>query len=90
MNLINKRKHGRSRLLGISLLIGALFCAFLTMTEQAFSEVPRGVFCLLPVGEGTGPDSFVYSDPDVDGISMRQRWGDLEPVEGVYDWSVSG
>jgi hypothetical protein len=87
MNLIKKRKHGRSRLLGISLLIGALFCAFLTITDQAFSEVPRGVFCLLPSGGGTGPDPFVYSDPDVDGISVRQRWGDLEPVEGVYNWT---
>jgi beta-galactosidase GanA len=28
----------------------------------------------------------VYSDVDVDGISVRQRWGDLEPIEGVYDW----
>ena len=87
MNLINERKHGRSRLLGISLLIGALFCAFLTMTEKAFSQVPRGVFCLLGAGEGTGRHSLVYSDPDVDGIGMRQRWADLEPAEGVYDWS---
>jgi hypothetical protein len=87
MNLINKRKHGRSRLLGISLLIGALFCAFLTMTEKAFSQVPRGVFCLLGAGEGTGRHSLVYSDPDVDGIGMRQRWADLEPAEGVYDWT---
>jgi hypothetical protein len=87
MNLINKRKHGRSRLLGISLLIGALFCAFLTMTEKAFSQVPRGVFCLLGAGEGTGRDSLVYSDPDVDGIGMRQKWADLEPAEGVYDWT---
>ena len=42
---------------------------------------------MLPAGGGAGPDPFVYSDPDVDGISVRQRWGDLEPVEGVYDWT---
>ena len=38
-------------------------------------------------GQGTGQDPFVYSDPDVDGISVRQNWGDLELTEGVYDWS---
>ena len=56
------------------------------MAEKAFSEVPRGVFCLLPNGQGAGRDPFIYSDPDVDGISVRQDWGDLEPIEGVFDW----
>ena len=70
-------------------LLAALFFAFLTMTEKAFAEIPRGVFCLQPSGQGTGQDPYVYSDPDVDGISVRQKWGDLEPAEGVYDWSLS-
>ena len=47
----------------------------------------RGVFCLLPEGHGTGRDPSVYSNPDVDGISVRQDWGDLEPTEGTFDWS---
>jgi hypothetical protein len=47
----------------------------------------RGVFCLLPEGQGTGRDPSVYSNPDVDGISVRQDWGDLEPTEGTFDWS---
>ena len=29
----------------------------------------------------------MYSDPDVDGISVRQNWGDLELAEGIFDWS---
>ena len=29
----------------------------------------------------------MYSDPDVDGISVRQNWGDLELTEGIFDWS---
>ena len=74
-------------LLRVSVLLGALCWACLAMPEKAFSEVPRGVFCLLGAGEGTGRDSFAYSDPDVDGIGIRQRWADLEPAEGVYDWS---
>ena len=86
MNVMNKKKYGRSRLAGLSFLLGALFCAFLTMPEKAFSEVPRGVFCLLPNGQGAGRDPFVYYDADVDGISVRHDWGDLQPAEGVYDW----
>ena len=86
MNVINKKKHRRFGPIRMSFLFGALFCAFLTMTEKAFSEVPRGVFCLQPAGQGTGGDAVVYSDPDVDGISVRQNWADLQPTEGVYDW----
>jgi hypothetical protein len=71
----------------MSFLLGTLLCVFAMMTEKAFSEVPRGVFCLLPSGQGGG-DPLVYSDPDVDGISVRQKWADLEPTEGVYDWRL--
>jgi hypothetical protein len=42
---------------------------------------------LLPQGQGAGPDRSVYFNPDLDGISVRQGWGDLEPIEGVFDWS---
>src|SRR5437016_5770297 len=87
MNAINTKKHRQSRLLRMSFLLGALFCAFLTMTEKAFSDVPRGVFCLLQAGGGTGRDSLVYSDVDVDGIGVRQKWSELERTEGVYDWT---
>jgi len=83
MNVTNTKNH---RLFKMYVLLGALFCAFPMTTEKAFSEVPRGVFCLQPVGQGTGSDPIVYSDPDVDGISVRQNWADLEPIEGVYDW----
>jgi Beta-galactosidase/FG-GAP-like repeat len=86
MNDLNKKKPHRLRLSEMSFLLGALFCALLMMTEKAFSEVPRGVFCLLPSGQGNGRDPLVYSDPDVDGVSVRQDWSDLEPSEGLYDW----
>ena len=85
MNVTSK-KHRQSRLLGMFFVFGALFCAFLVTPSKALSEVPRGVFCLLPAGQGTGRDPFIYSDPDVDGVSVRQDWADLEPIEGVYDW----
>src|SRR5437773_3327669 len=86
MNMINKKKQRRCRPFRASFLLGALFCAFLTTPSKAFSEIPRGVFCLLPAGEGTGRDSFVFSDPDVDGVGVRQDWAYVEPTEGVYDF----
>lgn len=58
-----------------------------TPRPRPLPQVSRGVFCLQPTGEGTGQDPLIYSDPDVDGVSVRQRWGDLEPAEGVFDWS---
>ena len=74
-------------LLRLSFSLGVLFCAFLTMTEKAFSEIPRGVFCMLGVGGGVGPGPWVFSNPDVDGVSVREYWSNLEPVEGIYDWT---
>lgn len=46
---------------------------------------PAGRF-LSAVG---GPSLFTSgaSNPNVDGIAIRQTWGDLEPTEGHYDWS---
>src|SRR5207253_10559644 len=84
--MINKENHRRSLPFRTALLFGALFCAFLTTPGKAFSQIPRGVFCLQPAGQGNGHDPIVYSDPDVDGISVRQKWSDLEPLEGVYDF----
>src|SRR5947199_8373495 len=40
MNQTTKKKHRRSRPFRMSFLVGALFCAFLTTTERAFSEIP--------------------------------------------------
>jgi glycosyl hydrolase family 42 (putative beta-galactosidase) len=86
MDAINKKKRqpGPVRM---SFLLGRLLCAFLIMPSQVFSQIPRGVFCLQPAGQGTGRDPVVYSDADVDGISVRQNWADLEPIEGVYDFT---
>ena len=155
MNQITKKKHRRSRPFRMSFLVGALFCAFLTTTERAFSEIPviaadlawvapsvllasedfdsvtppappgwssttpvtssaavrtptprprptpnpslsptptpiltpvlpTGVFSLT----GYGRQIKGLSNPDVDGISIRDKWWHLEPSEGVYDWST--
>ena len=49
------------------------------------ADVPRGVFCLLPAGQKCS--SSALANPNVDGISIRQAWSDLEPTEGHYDWT---
>jgi hypothetical protein len=55
------------------------------LTRGQLGSIPRGVFCLEPAGQPT--DERVLSNPFVDGISIRQRWSDLEKSKGVYDWS---
>ncbi len=139
----------------MSFLVGALFCAFLTTTERAFSEIPviaadlawvapsvllasedfdsvtppappgwssttpvtssaavrtptprprptpnpslsptptPSATPVLPTGvfslTGYGRQIKGLSNPDVDGISIRDKWWHLEPSEGVYDWST--
>jgi hypothetical protein len=48
--------------------------------------VPSGVFDL--VGFGRQVTTSALTNPDVDGISVRDKWWHLEPSEGVYDWST--
>ena len=45
----------------------------------------RGVFSLSPSGNIAREP--VLANPNVDGISIRQEWKDLEPAEGAYDWT---
>src|SRR5205814_2692397 len=100
MNMILKKKYPRSRPFRMSFLLGVLVCEFLTTTERAFSEipliaadwawvaspVPTGVFSLT--GFGRQIRGSTLSNPNVDGISVRDHWWHLEPSEGVYDWST--
>ncbi len=47
--------------------------------------IPTGVFNLAKVGRPAA--AAVFSNPNVDGISIRQAWRELETSEGHYDWS---
>jgi hypothetical protein len=47
--------------------------------------IPRGVFSLARESEPADPA--VLRDPDVDGISIRQPWRELEKSPGDFDWS---
>jgi len=48
-------------------------------------SIPRGVFASIQAGTPTG--SSILSNPDVDGISLRNGWDAVNPSEDVYDWS---
>jgi hypothetical protein len=38
-------------------------------------------------GAGNACRESILANPNVDGISIRQDWKDLEPAEGTYDWT---
>ena len=48
--------------------------------------IPSGVFDL--VGFGRQVKTSALTNPDVDGISVHEKWWHLEPSEDVYDWST--
>ncbi len=68
-----------------SLLLTLLFGSAFACIQPASGQIVRGVFSLSTAGVATRES--VLSNPSVDGISIRQDWKDLEPTEGVYDWS---
>ncbi|CAN5587599.1 hypothetical protein BH18VER2_BH18VER2_07660 [soil metagenome] len=63
-------------------LVGA---ALLAWPVAAFSEIPRGVYSVANVS--SDPVSRTLTNPDVDGISLRQEWSTLEPTEGNFDFT---
>ena len=81
-----RRASALSRICFLRLLAGA---GLLFGTGPLFaglpSEIPRGVFSLSPAGNAFR-DS-VATNPNVDGISIRQDWSELEPSEGSYNWT---
>ncbi len=75
--------RGGRKVRKFGLLIGA--CGMLLSAHLATAQVPRGVFSLS--GAGAACRTVVLDNPNVDGVSIRQDWQDLEPTEGVYNWT---
>jgi Beta-galactosidase len=67
------------------LRLALLWSALLAFSHGALANVPQGVFSLSPAGVAVRES--VLNNPNVDGISIRQDWKDLEPTEGAYNWS---
>jgi hypothetical protein len=66
------------------LSIPLLSLSFL-FSQTLHAAVPKGVFSLGTAGKSC-PDS-VLADPNVDGISVRQDWAELEPADGVFNFT---
>ena len=70
----------------MSALVLMLVCAgLLLIPGKAFSQVPRGIFSIA--NNGAQPLPAVLANPDVDVISLRQSWSDLEATEGAFNWT---
>ncbi|MDQ3199977.1 MAG: beta-galactosidase, partial [Verrucomicrobiota bacterium] len=52
---------------------------------SARAEVPRGVFSLGAADKTVNESALV--NPDITGVSIRAGWANLEPTEGVFNWS---
>lgn len=69
----------------VILRLALLPFGLLAFSQSASASVPQGVFSLSPAGVAVR--EAVLNNPNVDGISIRQDWKDLEPSEGSYNWS---
>jgi hypothetical protein len=63
----------------------ALIEMFLFAFNAYANPLPYGVFSLTSVGKPV--NSAILTNPLVAGVTIRGRWQDVEPSEGVYDWS---
>jgi Beta-galactosidase len=69
----------------VTALTALLCAALLAIPAKAAADVPRGVFSLGTSGKAASDT--VLANPDVTAISVRYGWVDLEPTEGVYNWT---
>src|SRR3954462_1067257 len=80
-------KQFGTRLFRIPPLLGALLylAGLIVLPGQTFSQLPQGVFSITDTG--SQPWSTVLTNPDVDGITIRQDWSALQPTEGTFNWT---
>jgi hypothetical protein len=72
--------------LGHSLFLAILSLSLLLSVPTAHAnEHPSGVYSLTPAGKPV--NSAILTNPNVSGVSIREQWQDVEPLEDVYDWS---
>ncbi len=92
MVIIQAREAASGRRLPTSIVFRLSICAVLlafgasaSPVRGAVPEVPRGVFSIA--NSLKDPQDEALANPDVDGITIRQGWIDLEPTEGNFDFS---
>ncbi|MFI4898842.1 MAG: beta-galactosidase [Phycisphaerales bacterium JB059] len=69
----------------------ASISAFVVLSP-AGAEPPRGLYCSCPPTRPGSPEGSVLADvaelPFVDGVLVRINWADVQPSEGVFDFSL--
>jgi Beta-galactosidase len=64
----------------------ALSSAMLLVVAQAHAtELPTGIYSLTSPGKPV--NAAILTNPLVSGVTIRWQWQNVEPIEGVYDWS---
>jgi Beta-galactosidase len=76
---------GSSTSLWRGILVAGLSTLLLGFPGVIKAEGPLGVFSIANLGNPINPA--VLENPDVDGVSIRTGWADIEPTEGDFDWS---
>lgn len=79
---VPRRIRSCNRVTSIAALLGA---GLLALPSSASAAIPRGIFSLGTSGKPTGAE--VLESPNITGISIRYGWTDLEPTEGVFNWT---
>ena len=58
---------------------------FISVTEATVPPIPKGIISMAPAGSNY-PDQ-ILNDSRIMGLDVVDQWPDVEPTEGVYDWS---
>ena len=58
---------------------------FISVAEATVPPIPKGIVSLPPPGTNY-PDQ-ILNDSRVMGLDVAEKWPDIEPTEGVFDWS---
>jgi hypothetical protein len=67
--------------------ISAMFAASVLLAVPAFGLDVTELAGIYALGEGRGFAADVTGSPEVDGLALRYSWTQLEPREGVFNWS---
>jgi hypothetical protein len=67
------------------LSVASIALVFLVESAHGRAQIPQGVFSIANLG--LPPQDEVLDDPNVDGVTIRQDWAALEPIEGQFDFS---
>lgn len=77
----------------IALLFGSGICTSFGPGLSLAGEIepPAGLYCSCPPTTGNGNGSVIPEVAQldhVDGVLVRMEWSTLEPLPGIYDWSL--